>query len=158
MFLVLARFGLACGSEPPREPHVHEAPAPAHDHPAHVAPAAPAALPPAANPVQEEMRALHAATRDWVTAIANHQLDTIPPSLGVIHAARSRTEAALAAGAYAPPKNPSDLAGFVAQDEAFHGELVKLLRAAEANDLPAATRQLGVVLDGCTACHQKFRF
>ena len=37
-------------------------------------------------------------------------------------------------------------------------ELVALLQAAKANDLPAATRQLGVVLDGCTSCHMTFRY
>jgi len=34
------------------------------------------------------------------------------------------------------------------QDEAFHDELVKLLEAARARDLPRAARQLGVVLEG----------
>lgn len=47
--------------------------------------------------------------------------------------------------------------GFVARDEAFHAELVKLLRAAQANDLPAATKQLGPILEGCTGCHQQYR-
>ena len=37
-------------------------------------------------------------------------------------------------------------------------ELVKLLKASKAKDLPATTKQLGVVLEGCTSCHTKYRF
>lgn len=111
------------------------------------------------NPVQAEMRLLHDATRDWVTAIAQNDLASIPPAISRVHAARLVTEDALTRGAYAPPKGgAAALAAFIAQDEAFHGELVALLQAAKANDLPAATRQLGVVLDGCTSCHMTFRY
>lgn len=111
-----------------------------------------------ANPVQNEMQLLHEAARDWVSAIANHTLGVIPVSIGKVHGARLLTEQAVQAGRYRPPKNGAALADFVKQDEAFHGELVKLLRAARANDLPAATQQLGVVLTGCTSCHLRFRF
>jgi hypothetical protein len=111
------------------------------------------------NPVQAEMRLLNEATRDWVTAIAQNDLASIPPGISRVHAARLVTEAALTAGTYAPPKGgAAALAAFVRQDEAFHDELVTLLRAATANALPAATRQLGVVLEGCTSCHMTFRY
>jgi hypothetical protein len=134
----------------------------AHDHdPAGVAPAgasgAPAPAAPA-NPVQAEMRALHDATRDWVTAIADNDLARIPPGMSSVHAARQVTEQALLSGRYRPPKASDDVAGFTRQDDAFHDELVTLLDAARASDLPRATRQLGVVLEGCTVCHQKYRF
>ena len=112
----------------------------------------------AQNPVQAEMRVLHQASRDWVSAIANNTLDVIPSSIGAIHQARMVTEQAVEAGQYQPPKNGSLRSEFAKQDEAFHDELVKLLRAARAKDLPATTKQLGVVLEGCTACHQRFRF
>lgn len=118
------------------------------------APAAQAAV----NPVQNEMRILHDATRDWVTAVANNTLSIIPASIFKVHGARQMTEQAVEAGKYRPPKNGAALADFVKQDEAFHAELVKLLRAAKANDLPATTKQLGVVLEGCTSCHLRFRF
>ena len=136
-----------------------------HDHastapgPASPAPAAAAPLPPPANAVQAEMRVLHEATRDWVTAVANNQLDVIPASIPRIHVAREATEKAVTSGAYAPPKGgPEAVQAFAAQDAAFHDELVKLLRAAKAKDLPATTKQLGVVLEGCTACHAAYRF
>jgi cytochrome c556 len=75
-----------------------------------------------------------------------------------VHGARMVTEEALKKGGYKPPKNGADLDAFVKQDEAFHDELVKLLKASKANDLPATTKQLGVVLEGCTNCHTKYRF
>lgn len=113
----------------------------------------------ASNPVQAEMRLLTEATRDWVTAIAQRDLGSIPVGITRVHAARLVTEAALSSGAYVPPKGgAAAVEAFIRQDEAFHDELVTLLQAAKANDLPAATRQLGVVLEGCTTCHLQFRF
>ncbi len=143
----------ACKSEPKSG----AAPAPAVEH-AHAASAAPAELPPGTNPVQLEMRVLHEATRDWVTAVANNTLEAIPASIEKIHHARGVTEQALEKGEYKPPKNPDALEDFKRQDEAFHGELAKLRQASQAKDLPGTTRQLGAVLDGCTSCHTKYRF
>lgn len=131
----------------------------AHDEPKQASPApASSALPPPTNPVQAEMRALHDATRDWVTAVAQNDLARIPPGISRVHAARMVTEKALEQGQYKPPKPGADVEQFKKQDEAFHDELVKLLRASKANDLPGATKQLGVVLEGCTSCHVKYRF
>jgi cytochrome c556 len=143
--LLLAALAASCEkSEPePREPT------------SRAAASAPA---PAQNPVQQEMRVLHEATRDWVTAIANNQLSTIPASIPRIHEAREATEAALEKGSYRPPKNGDKLEAFKKQDETFHDSLVDLLEASKANDLPAATKQLGVVLEGCTSCHVQYRF
>lgn len=127
--------------------------------PAHAATLAEATRAPASgNPVQNEMRILHEAARDWVTAIANNTLDLIPASIGKVHQARMLTETAVEAGAYRPPKNGDALADFGKQDDAFHAELVKLLQASRAKDLPRTTKQLGVVLDSCTSCHLRFRF
>lgn len=110
------------------------------------------------NPVQNEMRVLHEATRDWITAIANNTPELIPASIGKVHEARMITEKAVEAGAYKPPKNADAMADFAKQDDAFHAELVKLLQASRAKDLTATTKQLGVVLEGCTSCHLRFRF
>ncbi|MCK6532973.1 MAG: cytochrome c [Polyangiaceae bacterium] len=133
----------------------------AHQEHAQVAPPASASAtpaPPPANPVQAEMRALHAATRDWVTAIANNDLASIPTGISQVHSARMVTEKAIEKGEYKPPKAGADMAAFKKQDAAFHDELVKLLKASKGNDLPGATKQLGVVLEGCTSCHVKYRF
>ncbi len=125
-----------------------------HDHGA----AQPSALPAGVNPVQNEMRILHEASRDWVTAIANNNLPAIPDGIRKVHGARTITEQALESGSYSPPKNPGDLEQFKKQDEQFHERLVQLMRASEAKDLPRATRELGNVLQGCTDCHTKYRF
>lgn len=120
--------------------------------------AATAALPPAQNAVQAEMRLLHEATRDWVSAIANNTLEAIPTGIHKVHQARTATEKALEKGEYELPKKGGTLDDFKKQDEEFHDELVALLKASKANDLAATTKQLGVVLEGCTSCHTKYRF
>lgn len=131
-----------------------------HGHQATNTPAKPssASAAPPANPVQAEMRLLNEAMRDAVTAIAYNDLASIPKAIHGVHLAREVTAKALADGAYRPPKRASEVAAFEREDEAFHDELVKLVKASRAGDLPAATHQLGVVLDGCTACHTKYRF
>lgn len=125
-------------------PHAHEA--------------APQARPAGLNPVQHEMRELTAAMDVILRAVANRELATVAPALARVHAARQQTAAALGHGAYRPPQHGQDLAGFERQDEAFHEELVGLLEAARANDLPRATRQVGVLVQGCTTCHVRYRF
>lgn len=133
-----------------REAHEHDA-----DHHA-VAPLPSAST--SGNAVQNEMRILNEAVRDSVTAIGYNRLDAIAPAIHKVHAAKELTEKALESGVYKLPKNADQLEAFKALDEAFHGELVKLLKAARANDLAATTTQLGVVLEGCTGCHTKYRF
>lgn len=144
----LALFAQGCKPEQRAAPHA-EPPQPAQ---------AAVAVPTSSNPVQNEMRILHEAARDWVTAVANNTLEIIPASIGKVHEARMLTEKAVEAGAYKPPKNGDAVADFAKQDDAFHAELVKLIQAAKAKDLPAATNQLGDVLQGCTSCHLRFRF
>ena len=160
LLAVSAAASIGCG-----QADVHEAPPASPSQAAEPTGTSPregarAASPPEArNPVQAEMRLLTEATRDWVTAIAQHDLASIPDGIARVHAARLVTEAALEDGTYLPPKGGAGAVdAFVQTDEAFHDELVKLLQAAKANDLPAATRQLGVVLEGCTTCHIQYRF
>lgn len=131
----------------------------AHDHAPEHGAVAPLPSPSASgNVVQNEMRILNDAVRDSVTAIAYNRLDAIEPAIHKVHAARELTEQALESGTYKLPKHADQLEAFKAQDEAFHRELVKLLKAAKANDLVATTTQLGVVLEGCTGCHTRYRF
>ncbi len=136
--------------------HSHDDSAHGHEGPAAAAPSAPTG--PVTNPVQSEMRILNEVTRDWVTAIAQNQLDGIPAGIHKVHGAREVTDKALKDGKYKPPKAGTNVDDFIKQDEAFHDELVKLLTASKAKDLTATTKQLGVVLEGCTDCHTKYRF
>jgi len=114
--------------------------------------------PVAASPVQLEMVALTDAMQKVLVAIANNNLAAIPPAIHAVHSARDVTADALRKGAITLPKNPGKLDEFAREDDRFHGELVTLVKAARANDLQAATRQMGVVMNGCTACHLKYRF
>ena len=61
---------------------------------------------PSANAVQREMRTLHQALRDSVTAIANGTVDSIPALLEQVDAARRATDHAVESGEYRLPKNP----------------------------------------------------
>lgn len=110
------------------------------------------------NPVQLEMRELATAMQATLVAIANNDLRAVTPAIHKVHGARDVTAQALARGEYKPPKNSDKVKEFVQEDDAFHDELVKLVRAAKANDLVAASHQIGVVVEGCTKCHLKYRF
>ncbi len=116
------------------------------------------ALRPGMNAVQTEMALLHQATLTAVTAVVNNTLSAVPPAFERVDAARTHTVAFLQTGKYRLPKNPERMAEFEQLDAAFHPQLAQLVQAAQSNDLPRATRQLGVVLDGCTECHARFRF
>lgn len=119
--------------------------------------ASPTELPEGVNAVQNEMRLLHEAMRDSVTAVANNDLAAIPHAIHRVHQARGMTDAAIQSGSYRPPQNGDQIEQFLATDEAFHQELVVLVRAANANDSAATGQQLGVVLSRCNGCHSQFR-
>lgn len=139
-----------------------------HDH-GHAAPKAPAAAakkpaaaaaqtPAGLNPVQHEMRLLADAMNVIMLAVANNDLKAIPPAISKVHSARMVTEQALLNGTYQPPKNSKQVQAFIKQDEVFHDELVTLMKAVKADDLGAATRQVGVLVNSCTSCHVAYRF
>jgi len=118
---------------------------------------APAEKPPP-NAVQKEMALLHAMTVTALVAVENDALEPIPEALEKVHAAKEETEKAIESGAWKPPKPGATVKDFVKQDQAFHKDLERLEEAAKKKDVTATTRQLGVVLAGCTACHVKFKF
>lgn len=110
------------------------------------------------NAVQKEMQALHRLIVTALGAIESGDTTTIPSAIHQVHEAKGETEKAIASGAWKPARADATVADFVKTDEAFHGELVKLLQASKKNDVVATTKQLGAVLDGCTSCHVRFRF
>ncbi|MEO8798449.1 MAG: cytochrome c [Polyangiaceae bacterium] len=112
---------------------------------------------PAANAVQSEMLLLTEAMRDSVTAIGYGHLGEIPAAVERVHHAKEATEQALESGNYKLRKNGADMKGFQELDEAFHGELEKLVEKAKTNDAVATSTQLGVVLSKCDGCHSRFR-
>lgn len=120
-------------------------------------PASPDKLPPGVNAVQNEMRLLHEAMRDTVTAIALDNLSTIPERLHAVHRARELTEQAVESGTYKLPRNGDQLEAFKALDDSFHAELEKLVAGATANDPVATSTAFGAVMGRCAGCHAQFR-
>jgi len=119
--------------------------------------ASPDQVPAGVTAVQNEMRLLHEAMRNCVTAVAYGTLDSIPENLHAVHRARELTEKALESGEYKLPKSPEKLASFKELDEQFHGELENLVAAARSKDGTATGRQVGVVLSKCSSCHTQFK-
>jgi hypothetical protein len=144
--VALVAFSMGCKRDCPPAPAPTTAPPPAAANP----------LPPG-NAVQNEMRLLHEAMRDTVSAIALGTLSTIPERLHAVHQARELTEKALESGTYKLPKNADQLEAFKALDESFHADLEKLLAGATANDPVATSTALGTVMSRCEGCHALYR-
>ena len=154
---IAALFALGCDHfEHAHGGHVEEAHA-SGDHAHAEATASPTELPEGVNAVQNEMRLLHEAMRDSVTAVANDDLAAIPHALHRVHQARGLTESDIHDASYRPPRNPEQIEAFLAMDQAFHHELELLVGAAQSNDSAATGRQLGVVVSQCNGCHSQFR-
>jgi hypothetical protein len=107
-----------------------------------------------ANAVQTEMRRLECALQHAIVAIGRDDLPSIATWIGVVHEARTETEKALDSGAYKPA---GDVQAFAALDQAFHGDLEKLVEASAAKDHAAVTAALGRALGQCQGCHAVFR-
>jgi hypothetical protein len=139
------------------EPVAHEHAA--HEQPAHPQPTqpGPAAAPPAANPVQHEMRLLTSALETAVRSIGQGDVRPVAHELHRVHLAKEATQAAIEAGRYRTPRNPEQLERFRALDEAFHGDLGRLVQASSRNDVAATAEALGAVLQRCQGCHSQFR-
>jgi hypothetical protein len=131
-------------------------PSSATSSPTASATASPDLVPAGITAVQNEMRLLHEAMRNCVTALAYGTLDSIPEGLHTVRRARELTEKALESGSYKLPKNPEQLATFKDLDEQFHIEL-KLASIATSTDGAATGRQVGVVLSKCSGCHAQFK-
>lgn len=124
-----------------------------HSHSDHSAPPAAAGV----NPVQHEMRLLHEAMRDTVTAIADGDVTKVPHALHKVHGAKDATAAAIKAGSYKPPKNGDALAKFQSLDQSFHHELEAMVEAATKGDVANTAVALGRAMSSCNGCHTEFR-
>lgn len=109
------------------------------------------------NPVQNEMRLLSSALEGAVRRIGQGDVRPVEHDLHRVHAAKEATEKALRGGQYRLPKNPEQVVRFQALDEAFHGELERLVHASRQNDVDAAAKALGVLIQSCPTCHSQFR-
>ncbi len=115
-------------------------------------------LPEGVNIVQYEMQHLTKAMQDILFHIANADLAKIPVEISKVHPIYELTHQALEQGLYQPPANSDNVPGFASRDDAFHEDLVVMVRAARANDLQATTAAYAKLVQGCTDCHTEFRF
>lgn len=143
------------GDEPTDE-HGHDEHG--HDEHAGKGPASIDELPEGVNVVQHEMILLNNAMIGVYTMIIANQLEGIPARIHSVHGARELTHGALSGGEYQPPKNSADVEGFEKLDEAFHDQLVELVKAAQADDLKLTTQKYAEVIQGCTDCHTQYRY
>lgn len=112
---------------------------------------------PPINPVQHEMQLLTGALERAVRAIGLGDVRAIAHDLHRVHAAKEATEAAIREGKYRPPRNPERLDRFRELDVAFHGHLEQLVKASNANDVPATAVAFASTIQGCQGCHAEFR-
>ncbi len=113
--------------------------------------------PAAINPVQHEMRLLENAMHAMLSGIARGDVRAAPAAFADVDRAKQATEAALESGRYVPARNADQLAAFRELDEAFHGDLERMLAAAARNDVPATAEAFGSVMRRCQPCHAAFR-
>lgn len=109
------------------------------------------------NPVQHEMQLLSAALEGAVRRIGQGDVRPLEHDLHRVHAAKEATEKALRGGQYRLPKNADQAELFHTLDEAFHRDLERLVHASHQNDVDAAAKTLGVLIQACQGCHSQFR-
>lgn len=105
----------------------------------------------------EEMRALDAAFREIVSAVAVGDGHRAAVAIEGMHGKMEKTQEALGRGEVRLRKNASRLKEFERMDKEFHEGLASLGRAAHSGDsqkMAALTKKL---LDGCVSCHAVFR-
>ncbi|MFU8804728.1 MAG: hypothetical protein ACNA8W_13015 [Bradymonadaceae bacterium] len=115
-------------------------------------------LPEGINVVQHEMQLLTAAMQNILRHIADDNLAAVPLEIGKVHPVYELTHEAIEKGLYRPPFNPDQIEEFKAMDDAFHNDLVALVRASRGDDLQVAATTYGKLVEGCTGCHAQFRF
>lgn len=115
-------------------------------------------LPDGLNVVQHEMLLLNDAMIGVFSLIINNKLEDVPARIHSVHSARELTHSAVTGGQYKPPKNSEDIHGFEKLDQAFHADLVELVKASKQDDLKLATEKYADVMQGCTNCHTQYRY
>jgi DNA-binding GntR family transcriptional regulator len=109
------------------------------------------------NPVQLEMRLLRDAMRSAVDSISDGDVRGLPERLHAVHVAAGDTRAALEKGDYVLPSGADQVEAFIALDEAFHRDLVEMVKAAKKNDVAATAEHFGVLMNHCDGCHVRYR-
>ena len=109
------------------------------------------------SPIRDEMIALQAAYDVLNRAVVLGDPAGVSAAFHEVHARKQVTAAAIAAGTARPPRNADQIADFVAQDEAFHAVIERVVVAADQGDLPALREGADALRAGCIDCHETFR-
>lgn len=115
-------------------------------------------IPEGVNAVQVEMQFLTAAMHNILIHISDANLAAIPEEIGKVHPLYDLTHSAIEQGLYTLPYNSDQLEEFERVDNAFHDDLRALVAAAREDDLDAAAKAYGTLVEGCVSCHAQFRF
>ena len=105
----------------------------------------------------EEMKALDAVFREVVSAVALGDGHRVHQALESMHGKMEKTQEALHAGKVVLRKNAAKAAEFEKMDREFHKSLEALGQASHKGDRKGMTMITKKLLDGCVACHEKFR-
>jgi cytochrome c556 len=92
-----------------------------------------------------------------LSGIARGDVRAAPAVFEDVDRAKQATEAAVESGRYIPARNGNQLARFRELDEAFHGDLEKMLEVAARNDIPGTAEAFGSTVRRCQSCHAEFR-
>ncbi len=109
------------------------------------------------NPLVEEMLILDKVFRDVVSAVSLGNGEAAHQALKAMHGTMEKTHEGVEKGTVQIPRNADHLEEFVAMDTAFHDDLERLAHASHENDQKKMLELTKKLLDGCVACHQKFR-
>ncbi len=109
------------------------------------------------SPIRDEMVALQAAYDVLNRAVVLGDPAGVSAAFHEVHARKQVTAAAIAAGTARPPQNADRITDFVAQDEAFHAVIERVVVAADQGDLPAMRAGADAMRAGCIDCHETFR-
>lgn len=116
-----------------------------------------AAPPPKESALQKEMRLLEDAMKTAVSAIANGDVRGLPKLFHGVHLASGDTKKDVVAGKIKLKKNADRVDAFIAMDDAFHKQMITLVKAAKKNDVDKVAREFGGLVARCNGCHALYR-
>ena len=108
--------------------------------------------------LREEMVALEEAFETIIDAVIFSNMELIKPAVVRFHKARGRVEEAISSGPrIILPKNHDKFKEFIELDIKFREDFEALEKAAGKGQKKVVKDQTHKLLDGCVACHERFR-
>ncbi|MGZ3748819.1 MAG: hypothetical protein ACXVCD_15905 [Pseudobdellovibrionaceae bacterium] len=109
--------------------------------------------------LREEMVALEEAFETIIDAVIFSNMELIKPAVVRFHKAKEKVEEAISSGRprIILPKNHDKFKEFVELDIKFHEDFEVLEKAAGKGQTRVVKDQTHKLLDGCVACHERFK-